>query len=109
MAATPKSQPVPIPVAKPMPLAFVQEQDFTARQSCGRRENQEDYYAFADATTPDEEPLSRLLLVVGDGLGAHSGGNVASYLAVGSFIKSYHEGDLLIPSRRMRVALEAAN
>lgn len=106
MARSPKSEPVPMPFARP--LAFVQEQDFAARQYRGRRENQEDYYAFADATTASEEALSRLLLVIGDGLGAHAGGNVASYLAVGSFIKSYHDNDLA-PAWRMRVALEAAN
>lgn len=109
MAQKPKSQPVTLPLtSKPVPVAFVQEQDFAARQYRGRRENQEDYYAFADATAPEEDPLSRLLLVIGDGLGAHSGGNVASYLAVGSFIKSYHENDLA-PAWRLRVALEAAN
>ncbi len=108
MAATPQSQPVPLPAVKPLPVSFVQEQDFTARQYVGRRENQEDYYAFADATSPDEEPLSRLLLVLGDGLGAHSGGNVASYLGVGSFIKSYHESTFE-PHLRLRKALDAAN
>ncbi|MFZ4594304.1 MAG: PP2C family protein-serine/threonine phosphatase [Verrucomicrobiaceae bacterium] len=108
MADQAKSQPVPIPPVKPLPTAFVQEQDFAARQYRGRRENQEDYYAFADATAPEEEPLSCLLLVIGDGLGAHAGGSVASYLAVGSFIKTYHDNDLP-PGWRLRVALEAAN
>lgn len=108
MADKAKSQPVPIPPVKPLPTCFVQEQDFAARQYRGRRENQEDYYAFADATAPEEEPLSRILLVIGDGLGAHAGGSVASYLAVGSFIKSYHDNDLP-PGWRLRVALEAAN
>lgn len=108
MADKAKSQPVPIPPVKPLPSCFVQEQDFAARQYRGRRENQEDYYAFADATAPEEEPLSRILLVIGDGLGAHTGGSVASYLAVGSFIKSYHDNQLP-PGWRLRVALEAAN
>jgi serine/threonine protein phosphatase PrpC len=108
MAITPLSTPVPVPVVKPLPGAFIQEQDFAARQYRGRRENQEDYYAFADATNQDEEPLSRLLLVVGDGLGAHAGGNVASYLAVGSFIKSFHESEQDMTSR-LRTSLEAAN
>ncbi len=89
-------------------MVFVQEHDFAARQYRGRRENQEDYYAFADATAPEEEPLSRVLLVIGDGLGAHAGGNVASYLAVGSFIKTFHDNELST-SWRLRVALEAAN
>ena len=37
--------------------AFIQEQDFAARQYRGRRENQEDYYAFADAAEPGERSL----------------------------------------------------
>ena len=108
MASLAKSEPVALPPSLPVPLPFIQEQDFAARQYRGRRDNQEDYHAFADASEFKDEPLTRLLLVVGDGLGAHSGGNVASYLAVGSFIKSFHDNDLSI-SWRMRVALEAAN
>lgn len=109
MADRPKSQPVPLPnVAIQPSTAFVQERDFAARQHRGRRENQEDYYAFADATHPSEEPLSKLLLVIGDGLGAHAGGSVASYLAVGSFIKAFHDNELS-GGWRLRVALEAAN
>ncbi|MEN3942975.1 protein phosphatase 2C domain-containing protein [Prosthecobacter sp. SYSU 5D2] len=102
--------PVPLPIlSRPAaPLAFVQEQDFAARQYKGRRDNQEDYYAFADASELSDEPLSRLLLVVGDGLGAHAGGSVASYLAVNAFVRAFHEqpGDA---SWRLRTALDTAN
>lgn len=108
MADRTKSQPVPLPSFEAANTAFVQERDFAARQYRGRRENQEDYYAFADATNPEEEPLTKLLLVVGDGLGAHAGGSVASYLAVGSFIKAFHDNELS-GAWRLRVALEAAN
>lgn len=108
MADRTKSQPVPLPSLEGIHTAFVQERDFAARQYRGRRENQEDYYAFADATNPEEEPLTKLLLVVGDGLGAHAGGSVASYLAVGSFIKAFHDNELS-GAWRLRVALEAAN
>ncbi len=108
MASRAKTQPVALPTKDRPQTAFVQERDFAARQHRGRRENQEDYYAFADATRPDEEPLSRILLVLGDGLGAHAGGSVASYLAVGSFIKAFHDNELS-GAWRLRVALEAAN
>jgi PPM family protein phosphatase len=108
MATRSKSQPVPLPSNLAPFRSFVQERDFAARQHRGRRENQEDYYSFADATSPSEEPLSKLLLVVGDGLGAHTGGSVASYLAVGAFIKAFHDNELS-GSWRLRVALEAAN
>lgn len=87
---------------------FVQEADFAARQIRGRRENQEDYYAFADASSADRPPLSSLLLAVGDGLGAHSGGSVASYIAVNAFVRAFQENDIA-PSWRLRLALDAAN
>ncbi|MDB6139375.1 MAG: Serine/threonine phosphatase [Verrucomicrobiaceae bacterium] len=108
MASHAKSEPILLPPSIPASVPFVQEQDFAARQYRGRRDHQEDYHAFADASELEAEPLCRLLLVIGDGLGAHSGGNVASFLAVGSFIKSFHENELSV-SWRMRVALEAAN
>lgn len=92
----------------PVLPAFVQEQDFAARQYRGKRENQEDYYAFADAADLNEVPLQQLLLVVGDGLGAHAGGSVASYLAVNAFVRAFHEqpGDA---GWRLRTALDTAN
>lgn len=110
MAQKPKSQPVTVPLVatKPILVPFVQEHDFAARQYKGRRENQEDFYAFADATAPEDEPLTHLLLVIGDGLGAHAGGSVASYIAVNSFIKAFHDSDLS-SAWRLRVSLDAAN
>lgn len=102
--------PVPLPqaAAKKSRPAFIQEQDFAARQYRGRRENQEDYYAFADATEPGRPPLDQVLLVVGDGLGGHAGGGVASYLAVNSFVRAYHEQPGS-QSWRLRTALDTAN
>ena len=90
------------------PSFFVQEQDFAARQYRGRRDNQEDYYAFADASEGEEDPLERLLMVVGDGLGAHAGGSVASYIAVNAFVKAYHEQDGGI-SWKLRIGVDTAN
>lgn len=91
-----------------MDAAFVQEQDFAARQYRGRRENQEDYYAFADATEPGERSLERLMLVVGDGLGAHAGGSVASYIGVNAFVRAYHEVEGH-PATKLLHALHTAN
>lgn len=86
----------------------MQEHDFAARQYRGKRENQEDYYAFADAADHDQPALSRLLLVIGDGLGAHTGGSVASFVTVGAFIKAYHDNPIdVVP--RLRASLEQAN
>ena len=89
-------------------LPFVQEQDFSARQYRGKRENQEDYYAFADAAEAGESSLQRLLLVVGDGLGAHTGGSVASYIGVNAFVKAFHEHPGS-QSFRLRTALDTSN
>ena len=87
---------------------FAQEKDFAARQYRGKRDNQEDYYAFADATEAGDGVLKKLLLVVGDGLGAHAGGSVASYIAVNAFVRAFHEQEGS-RSRRLRAALDTAN
>lgn len=101
--------PVPLPrISIPKTQAFVQEQDFAARQYRGRRDNQEDYYAFADAADPSETPLRQLLLVVGDGLGAHAGGSVASYIGVNAFVRAFHEAPGSA-NWRLRTALDTAN
>ncbi|MEZ5384075.1 MAG: protein phosphatase 2C domain-containing protein [Prosthecobacter sp.] len=97
-----------VPLLETEPPAFVQEQDFAARQYRGRRDNQEDYYAFADAAEPEERSLERLLLVVGDGLGAHAGGSVASYIGVNAFVRAYHEQDGSA-SWKLKHAVETAN
>jgi len=97
-----------VPLFETEPPAFVQEQDFAARQYRGRRDNQEDYYAFADAADPHERSLERLLLVVGDGLGAHAGGSVASYIGVNAFVRAYHEHDGSAIAK-LKHAVETAN
>jgi serine/threonine protein phosphatase PrpC len=97
-----------VPLFETQPPAFLQEQDFAARQYRGRRDNQEDYYAFADAAEPEERSLERLLLVIGDGLGAHAGGSVASYIGVNAFVRAYHEQDGP-PAWKLRHAIETAN
>lgn len=97
-----------VPLFENQPPAFVQEQDFAARQYRGRRDNQEDYYAFADAAEPEERSLERLLLVVGDGLGAHAGGSVASYIAVNAFVRAFHEQDGS-NAWKLKHAVETAN
>lgn len=97
-----------VPLFETEPPAFLQEQDFAARQYRGRRDNQEDYYAFADAAEPEERSLERLLLVVGDGLGAHAGGSVASYIGVNAFVRAFHEQDGP-NSWKLKHAVETAN
>ncbi|MEZ0387633.1 MAG: PP2C family serine/threonine-protein phosphatase, partial [Verrucomicrobium sp.] len=89
-------------------LRFELEKDFSGRQHIGQREKQEDYYAFSDVSEKMESPFTRLLVGLGDGLGAHVGGNVASYLLISEFVKAYKRSGLTA-AWRLRVALEAAN
>jgi serine/threonine protein phosphatase PrpC len=86
----------------------VAERDFAGRQHIGTREKQEDYYAFSDASGSKEPKGTRMLIALGDGLGAHLGGNIASFTIVDEFLKAYKRGTLS-EAWRMRVALEAAN
>lgn len=90
-----------------VPLLQV-ERDFAGRQFIGGRKMQEDFYAFCDVSGPKEAPGSRLLVTLGDGLGAHIGGSVASAFMVDEFVKAYRRSTLST-AWRLRVALEAAN
>lgn len=91
-----------------MPFSFVTDRDFAGRQFIGKRKQQEDFYAFSDVSEPSAPLLSEILIGLGDGLGAHSGGNIASAHFVTEFIKAY-KNSALADSWRMRVALEQAN
>lgn len=91
-----------------MPFSFVTDRDFAGRQFIGKRSQQEDFYAFSDVSPPSTPLLSELLIGLGDGLGAHSGGHIASAHLVTEFIKAY-KASTIAESWRMRVALEQAN
>lgn len=81
------------------------EHDFAGRQCIGKRERQEDYYAFSWWTNPE---FKRLALALGDGLGAHAGGNLASYFLINQFLKTLKETFGPIPTA-LRFSLEQAN
>lgn len=97
----------PTPPAEPSGT-FSLEKDFAGRQFQGSREKQEDFYAFSDVTDKKSAPGSQLLVALGDGLGAHVGGNVASYQLVSEFVRAYRRSTLGT-GWRMRVSLETAN
>ena len=78
------------------------EKDFAGRQSRGARQVQEDAYAFS------EIPDGGILVVVADGMGGHAAGELASELALKSFIAAFHETTGKIDNR-LRKALQAAN
>jgi serine/threonine protein phosphatase PrpC len=90
------------------PPTFVREQDFAVRQHQGTRENQEDSYSLTETALPGDPAAARLLLIVGDGLGGHAGGSIASYLAVHAFQRSFEERTGTVPER-LRAALNTAN
>lgn len=98
----------PPPPAELPPGPFAIERDFAGRQYVGRRERQEDYYAFSDLSEKREAPGTRVLVGLGDGLGAHIGGQLASYHIVTEFIKACKRSTLSA-AWRLRVSLETAN
>jgi PPM family protein phosphatase len=102
------SEPVPSATAAPTAGPFLIERDFAGRQYVGQRERQEDYYAFSDLSEKREPFGTRILTGLGDGLGAHLGGQLASAHLVNEFIKACKRSTLSA-AWRLRVALEAAN
>lgn len=107
----PAAKPAPDVTSAPINSAtgpFCIERDFAGRQNVGTRRKQEDFYAFSDVSEKKEPSISRVLVALGDGLGAHLGGNVASYHVVDQFIKKFKSASLP-PGWRLRIALEGAN
>lgn len=82
--------------------------DYAGRQWQGRRDYQEDSYAVAP---PEElqEGERDLLIVLADGMGGHSAGDVASRIAVENFIYGFYNNGGLPDDARMAKALAAAN
>src|SRR4051812_30093550 len=77
--------------------------DFAGSQCLGSRRGQEDAYAFSEL--PNGEGI---LVVVADGMGGHSAGELASELALKSFIAAFHDTQGKV-ARRLDEALRAAN
>lgn len=92
--------------------------DFAVRQSLGERKRQEDAYGYATRDGSSTEALASFrdasevhpyLVVVADGMGGHSGGNVASQLAVRGFIESVDGSNQTDCSELLRCAMSSAN
>ncbi len=75
-------------------------------QLLGQRETQEDQFGFIAANELDPAGFHPVA-VVADGMGGHAAGEVASGLAVRSFIERYGQDGPV--SERLRTALDAAN
>lgn len=94
--------------APPLKGSFEIEADFSGRQFIGCREHQEDYYAFSSIASDKDAPITKLLVALGDGLGAHIGGQVASSFLINDFVKTF-KASTLSTAWRLRVSLETAN
>jgi serine/threonine protein phosphatase PrpC len=64
--------------------------DFAGRQLLGRREAQEDSYAFSIISDRDGD-VQKLLVVIADGLGGHTSGQKASQMAVETFVEEFFQ------------------
>lgn len=80
-------------------------QRYASRQSLGQREAQEDSCQIVGHGSDED-----VLLLLSDGMGGHAGGEVASSLAVETFIEHFrHVSTNMRPRGRLTEALEAAN
>lgn len=104
-----------------MQFSFNSEYDYAAGQIIGSRYSQEDYLGFfykkeiildhfAKKTLTGKSVLTNnILAVVADGMGGAQAGDIASQIAVNSFIQSYTGGFLLNIKKRLHKALDFAN
>ena len=86
---------------------MIAEKDFAGRQSVGKRAGQEDTYAFSEIPGRPGTATG-LLLLVADGMGGHSAGNLGSEMAVRHFVSAFHRGGETM-RERFAQALTAAN
>ncbi len=87
------------------------EVDFSGRQWIGYRKRQEDYYCFCPVVET-ESGIDKLLLIVADGVGGETAGNLASKTAVERFAERFLEEPAQIgadDSKLLKNALLAAN
>jgi PPM family protein phosphatase len=87
------------------PLRVIPKVSFGAKTDMGRvRENNEDKHEFFIPETESELASRGLVFIVCDGMGGHEAGQVASEVAIKSFIDSYRSH----PSLDSRTAAEAS-
>ena len=79
-------------------------------QGIGKRENQEDSFAFGSAIDPSEIDRKGLLAIVADGMGGLEGGETASKTAVTALLAAYEDMDpAQDPARQLEDAVYKAD
>lgn len=92
-------------------LGFSQD-DYGAAQTQGARDYQEDDYGVhigVDVTDASAKATDDILLVLADGMGGESAGDVASGLVVKTLMNSFENDDGQLPPERLERALQQAN
>ncbi len=95
------------PKAQPEVVPFVR---FGAKTDLGNvRENNEDKFDFFEPTEPVLLAERGSVYAVCDGMGGHSAGQIASELALKTFLKAYYDLELPDIDSALTVAVQAAN
>ena len=88
-------------------VVLTTEVDYAGRQIVGDRVNQEDCYGVIPPDSLGKK--DSVLLIVADGMGGHSAGEVASGIAVETFSQTFLESEMDVPAAKLWEALEEGN